>query len=865
MLKIPSVLVVMLALIGGCARSAPPVLPDDADYFGTSYSLKPLGTVGRRWGEWGPGFASVDDFVVDEAGNVVSILWNTLAKFDPDGQLMWRVELSESSSDEVDILLMSADLEAGVALDDSENIYVTDTVGHRILKYTSAGDLQGSRGRLGEGAGEFEYPTGIAVDQASNLYIADAGNRRVQKLDSTGDFAWEITSFEGYPSWIAVDEKDRVYVLDNRLWVREDGTWAGSTPWALLVFDTEGNLLHRLPISEVFQQASFWGRPRVCLDRHRGHLYLINGDRYQENYSIQAIDPMSGELLMNISRPVLEDHRGVHVPEGIYADSRRHLYYTLGSDLLRYRIVDAFVEARQEYVRGDYRTAASLLGEIASIGPSNPNALYYLGHSLEQLSRPDQAIVYYRMAAQLAPHKTAGQAASAALDRVHPASPARDPPNPPLVVSAVVLFLIAILGRIVSSRQVGSTWEAIYRFGAIFRTVTLLACLTVLPLVFLVHEILSAGGLSTFAARRLLQLEPWYLEYGWSGVVVAVLPELILYGLPGLVLLAYGLSVWTTRIGGEMRPWREDDVSCEEMRSCLREAASRLGLPASNIVVYAPRDPDEPHPRWRKAGEWFIRLIVGSTMTPRFGPFVFGRWVRDARLFMPQRLFQGGHLSRAEIEQVMIHELSHIAHGDVAPQGWTRSLKVMITRWFLLLSGSIILRTFIQTYLLFPFQLFPLFSELSDASIPSPEYTHFVIRWVLTNQVAATVVFLIWLVPFYLLLNALTSHALREQEHAADIRAIVSISDVAALKSALVKIGALESLHLPDSRLTGWRGRIRRMYVAMLECAKRLGLNFAPHPNVRQRLAVVSATLEGEVRPLLSPSSVFFSCVAPGF
>jgi len=144
-LRVSSVLLVTLALIGGCTQSAPPVLPDDPDYFGTSYSLKPMGTVGRRWGEWGPGLASADDFVVDQAGNVVSIQWNTLAKFDPDGQLMWRVELSESSSDEVDILLMSADLEAGVALDDSENIYVTDTVGHRILKYTPAGDLQGSR------------------------------------------------------------------------------------------------------------------------------------------------------------------------------------------------------------------------------------------------------------------------------------------------------------------------------------------------------------------------------------------------------------------------------------------------------------------------------------------------------------------------------------------------------------------------------------------------------------------------------------------------------------------------------------------------------------------------------------------------
>jgi Zn-dependent protease with chaperone function/DNA-binding beta-propeller fold protein YncE len=867
-LRVPSVLLVMLALIGGCTQSAPSALSDDSDYFGTSYSLKLVGTVGRRWGEWGPSFDSADDFVVDQAGNVVSIQWNTLAKFGPDGQLMWRVEPSKSSSDEVDFLLMRADLEPSVALDDDGNVYVTDTTGHRILRYTPTGGLWWSSGQLGEGIGEFEYPTGIAVDQASNLYIADSGNRRVQKLDSTGNFVWEITSFEGYPSWIAVDERNRVYVLDNRLRVWDDGTWAGGTPWALLVFDTDGNLLHRLPFFEVFQHASYPVHRVMGLDRHRGHLFLIDLDRFQENFSIRAIDPVSGQLLMNISRPALADQeyqQAVHVPEGICVDGPRYLYYTLGRDLFQYRIVDGFWEAREEYLRGNYNTAASLLGEIVSIGPNNPNALYYLGHSLEQLGRPDQAIVYYRMAAQLAPHKTAGQAALVALDRVHPAPPARDPPNPPLVASAIVLFFIAIVGRIVSSRQVGSTWEAVYRFGATFRTVTLLACLTVLPLVLLVHEILNVGDLPTFTTRRLSQLEPWYLRFGWPGVFVAVLPELILYGLPGLVVLANGLSVHAARIGGEIRLWRKDDASYEDMRSCLRVAVSHLGLSASNIGVCTPRDPDEPYPRWRKAGEWFIRLIAGTTMTPQLEPFVFGRSAQDAYLFMPQRLFQERGLSKAEIQQVMIHELSHIAHRDVALQSWTRSLRAMLQRWFLLLSGSIILRTLIQNYSLSPYELFPLFAELSDAPVPSPEYTQFVIEWVLTNQIAGAVIFLLWLVPFYLLLNALTSHALREREHAADIRAIESISDVVALKSALVKIDVLQRLRPPEKRLGRWREWIQCISVALLRYTKRLRLSFDSHPDVRQRLAVISAMLREEVRPLPSPSSVFFSCVASWF
>jgi Zn-dependent protease with chaperone function/sugar lactone lactonase YvrE len=857
-----SALLMTLALMGGCAPSAPPILPDDAEYFGTSYSLELVKAVGPRWGGRGPGFGNVADFAVDRDGNIVRIWWRILDKLDSDSEWMWQVELGEDFPDEVDLSLVEMALEPCLALDASGNVYVADTMAHRILKYTPAGDLEWARGRLGKGPGELKSPTGVAVDQAGSLYVADAGNRRVQKLDSDGDFVWEITSSEGHPSWLAVDEKDHLYVLDHRLWFEEDGTWGHSTPWSLSVFDTEGNLLRRLSISETLEDAPFWAtQRRVSLDRHRGHLYLIG--RYQGSFSIRAIDSMSGQLLMNFSRPMLEDYQGSHAPEGIYVDGPRYVYYTLGSDLLQYRIVDAFVAARDKYLRGDYETAAPLLSEIASIGPNNPNALYYLGHSLEQLDQPDQAMIYFRMAAELAPHKLAGQLASAALARLHLAPPARDPPNPPLIVSVVVLSLVAVLSRMVSHRQTGSTWEAVYRFGATFRTVILLACLTLLPLILLVHGILGAGGPSGFAAQRLSQLVPWYLRFGWPGVVVALLPDLILYGLPGLVVLAYGLSAWATQIGGDMRPWSEDDVFYEEMLSCLRMAARRLGLSVSNIVVYTPRDSDEAYPGWRKAVDWLARLAVGTTVARRFEPFVFGRRVRDARLFVPQRLFQGGYLSRAEIEQVMIHELSHIAHGDVALHSWTRGLKVMIKRWFLILSAAVILRTLIQTYLLFPFRLFLLFAERSDAPVPSPEYTQFVIRWVLTNQAAGAVIFLLlWLVPFYLLINALTSHTLRQRELAADIRAITSSSDVAVLESALTKIALLEHLHPPDKRSTGWRGQIRQICVALLQRTRRLGRGFDPHPDVRHRRAVVSAKLEGEVRPLPSPSSAFFSSVA---
>ncbi|MBZ5577338.1 MAG: hypothetical protein LAP40_12325 [Acidobacteriia bacterium] len=80
----------------------------------------------------------------------------------------------------------------GVALDDSGNLYIADTINHRIrrldaktgLIYTIAGN--GVRGYFGDGgpalAAEISTPAGIAVDSSGRVYIADEGNNCIRML-----------------------------------------------------------------------------------------------------------------------------------------------------------------------------------------------------------------------------------------------------------------------------------------------------------------------------------------------------------------------------------------------------------------------------------------------------------------------------------------------------------------------------------------------------------------------------------------------------------------------------------------------------------------------------------------------------------
>jgi len=76
-------------------------------------------------------------------------------------------------------------LPRGVALDDSNRLYVVDTTGMTVQVYavdptTGLPKYVGTVGAEGVGDGQFQFPNGIAVDTRARLYVADTANNRVQ-------------------------------------------------------------------------------------------------------------------------------------------------------------------------------------------------------------------------------------------------------------------------------------------------------------------------------------------------------------------------------------------------------------------------------------------------------------------------------------------------------------------------------------------------------------------------------------------------------------------------------------------------------------------------------------------------------------
>ena len=130
----------------------------------------------------------------------------------------------------------------GICVDRSRNIYVSDPKKHIILKITDRGETMlwaGKAGLASNNGGNtvtasnarFNHPAGLACDNSGNVYIADAGNHQIRKIDPDGNvslLAGAATPTSGYvdgvnlsarffsPHDVDVDSSGKVYVADMR-------------------------------------------------------------------------------------------------------------------------------------------------------------------------------------------------------------------------------------------------------------------------------------------------------------------------------------------------------------------------------------------------------------------------------------------------------------------------------------------------------------------------------------------------------------------------------------------------------------------------------------------------------------------------
>ena len=111
---------------------------------------------------------------------------------------------------------------SGLAFNKEDDLYIVDSLNHRVQKFTKDGRFLLNWGKYGTDIGEFNMPWGITIDKNGDLYVADWRNDRVQKFSPEGDHLATFGSSgtgDGElqrPTGVAIDEEGDVYVTDNR-------------------------------------------------------------------------------------------------------------------------------------------------------------------------------------------------------------------------------------------------------------------------------------------------------------------------------------------------------------------------------------------------------------------------------------------------------------------------------------------------------------------------------------------------------------------------------------------------------------------------------------------------------------------------
>ena len=181
---------------------------------GVGWSVIGPGTQGSGLGQ----FTGPESVVASPDGRRIYVAdtGNRRIQWSQDGGSTWAV-------------FASSIVPQGLALDRDGNLYASDALDSRVIRYPSG--VPGASVTLatsGSGAGRVSNPNGLAIDCRMNLYIADTGNNRILVI-ATADatpFANTGTVVAGpgagtnpaqvtAPQGVAVDNSGKLYVADT--------------------------------------------------------------------------------------------------------------------------------------------------------------------------------------------------------------------------------------------------------------------------------------------------------------------------------------------------------------------------------------------------------------------------------------------------------------------------------------------------------------------------------------------------------------------------------------------------------------------------------------------------------------------------
>lgn len=169
-----------------------------------------------------------DNLLVAEYGN------NKIRKITPNGDVTTTAGTGIPGSADGEAATAQFDGPTGVGVDSFGNVFVADYGSNKIRKIDALGNVttfagsgaSGSANGIGTNA-SFNHPAIVAVDEDNNLFVTDEGNHKIRKITASGvvsTFAgtgtvgaaggvWSSAQFN-FPTGVAVDASDNIFVSD---------------------------------------------------------------------------------------------------------------------------------------------------------------------------------------------------------------------------------------------------------------------------------------------------------------------------------------------------------------------------------------------------------------------------------------------------------------------------------------------------------------------------------------------------------------------------------------------------------------------------------------------------------------------------
>jgi DNA-binding beta-propeller fold protein YncE len=146
-------------------------------------------------------------------------------KFDKNGKLLFSLGVRGKAGVDDKTFNRPTDVAfAHVGNKYSGDFYVSDGYGNaRVIKFNAEGKFLMSWGKPGNGPGEFHVPHSIAVDSKGRVYVSDRENNRIQVFTANGEFLKQWTHL-GSTQGVFITSDDQLWIITHRNNI-ESGTY----------------------------------------------------------------------------------------------------------------------------------------------------------------------------------------------------------------------------------------------------------------------------------------------------------------------------------------------------------------------------------------------------------------------------------------------------------------------------------------------------------------------------------------------------------------------------------------------------------------------------------------------------------------